>query len=225
MPGDGCAAMGQNYRVQAAGRIHNHLGEDPPMLKKRALKSTWLAALLCLASLGVAAKDAAAGAEAQPRPGELATIAALDVPRYMGTWYEIAKFPNWFQRKCTGSTRAEYSLQPDGSVQVINRCKTASGDMMQAIGSARQVGAATSPQLQVRFAPAWLSFLPVVWGDYWVIDLDEPYQLVAVSEPKRDYLWILARTSRVNPQDYNSLLARLAQKGFDLSRLEVTPQD
>jgi apolipoprotein D and lipocalin family protein len=154
----------------------------------------------------------------------LVPIAALDVPRYMGTWYEIAKYPNWFQKKCKSNTRAQYSLQEDGTVQVDNRCTTESGEVSQAIGQARPVGAAGTAKLEVRFAPAWLSFIPLVWGDYWVIDLDAQYQLVAVSEPKREYLWILSRTPAVNPATYNELIARLAQKGFDLKKLELTPQ-
>ena len=152
----------------------------------------------------------------------LASINALDVPRYMGTWYEIAKFPAWFQRKCVADTRAEYSLQPGGQVQVINRCRQESGEMQDAVGSARQIGGTASSKLEVRFAPAWLSFIPAVWGDYWVIDLDPAYQLVAVSEPKREYLWILSRSTKVDPGTYTSLLARLSSQGFDLQRLEKT---
>jgi apolipoprotein D and lipocalin family protein len=76
----------------------------------------------------------------------------------------------------------------------------------------------------VRFAPAWLSWLPWVWGDYWVIDLDEDYQLVAVSEPKRDYLWVLARSRSVAPAAYAALLARLRQQGFDTGKLQRTQQ-
>jgi len=165
-------------------------------------------------------------AAADPAPGSaLGTSAPLAVPRYLATWFEIAKFPNGFQKKSTGATRAQYSLKPDGRVQVINRCRLDNGAMNEAIGEARQVGPATSPRLQVRFAPAWLSFLPFVWGDYWVIDLDEAYQLVAVSEPSQEYLWILARTPQVDPTAYNALLTRLAQKGFDVSKLELTRQD
>ena len=160
-----------------------------------------------------------------PQPAnDLKSISALDVPRYMGTWYEIAKFPAWFQKKCVADTQAEYSLQPDGRVQVINRCRQDSGEMKEALGSARQIGGAASSKLEVRFAPAWLSFLPIVWGDYWVIDLDPAYQLVAVSEPKREYLWILSRSPKVDPAAYDALLARLSSQGFDLQRLEKTPQ-
>lgn len=189
------------------------------------MKTNVCAALICLCSLTAAARDAAPGNDEQPANSALSTIAALDIPRYMGTWFEIAKYPNWFQRKCTGGTKAEYKLKNDGVVQVVNRCRVESGEMIEAIGAARQIGSATSPKLEVRFAPEWLSFLPLVWGDYWVIDLDEHYQLVAVSEPKKEYLWILARTPNIDSNAYKNMLARLLQKGFDLRKLEVTKQN
>lgn len=152
----------------------------------------------------------------------LTTIPSLDAGRYMGTWYEIAKFPNRFQRKCASDTTATYSLRDDGLVRVLNRCVTTSGGQDLADGVARQVGGPSSPRLKVRFAPSFLSFLPFVWGDYWIIDLDEDYQLSAVSEPGRRYLWILSRAPRVDPEAYDTLLARLTAKGFDVSRLETT---
>ncbi len=143
----------------------------------------------------------------------------------MGTWYEIAKYPNRFQKQCVADTRAEYSLMADGRVQVINRCRLQNGEMESASGIARKVGGAGSAKLEVRFAPAWLSFIPAVWGDYWVIDIDDAYRLVAVSEPKRDYLWVLSRTPTVDAARYAALLARLGEHGFDLDRLEVTLQE
>jgi apolipoprotein D and lipocalin family protein len=143
-----------------------------------------VAAILVLNSAFAQAADKSGPALA------LTSINALDVPRYMGTWYEIAKFPAWFQKKFVANTRAAYSLQPGGQVQVINRCRQENGDIKEAGGNARQIGGTASSKLEVRFAPAWLSFIPAVWGDYWVIDLDPAYQLVAVSEPKREYLWI-----------------------------------
>lgn len=152
----------------------------------------------------------------------LATIEALDVPRYEGTWYEIAKFPNRFQRQCVADTQARYSLREDGTVRVVNRCRVAGGAMDEAEGTARQVGGPASPKLKVRFAPAWLSWLPMVWGDYWVVDLDADYQLSAVSEPRREYLWILSRTPQVDAARYDALLQRLAAQGLDIARLERT---
>ena len=86
------------------------------------------------------------------------------------------------------------------------------------------MGGPTSPKLQVRFAPAWLSWLPWVWGDYWVIDLDKDYQLAAVSDAKREYLWVLSRNKQVPPAAYQALLARLTAQGFDTQRLELSTQ-
>lgn len=194
--------------------------QTPLSLLRRSAAALAVSALLPL-TWGVSSQAQAA----EPVVAPLATVPTLDVPRYMGAWFEIAKYPNRFQRKCARNTTAEYALQGDGTVRVTNRCATAQGDTIEAVGQARQIGAATSPKLEVRFAPAWLSFLPMVWGDYWVIDLDAAYSLVAISEPQRHFLWVLSRTPQVNAQAYEALLARLAQQGFDLSRLETTPQD
>lgn len=174
-------------------------------------------ALTLLAPLAVPAQTVAPSAPLQ-------TIERLDVARYLGTWYEIAKYPNRFQRQCVADTQALYRQRGDGQLDVINRCRQASGEWSEAVGRARQIGAADSPQLEVRFAPAWLSWLPMVWGNYWVIDLDPAYQLVAVSEPSREYLWVLSRTPTVDAAAYQALLARLQAQGFDLSKLERTAQ-
>jgi apolipoprotein D and lipocalin family protein len=162
--------------------------------------------------------------QAQTSDTLVKTIASLDVPRYLGTWYEIAKFPNWFQRKCASNTKAVYSIKPDGNLRVLNSCKQADGEVSEAEGAARQIGAKDSPKLEVRFAPAWLSFLPMVWGNYWVIDLDSQYQLAAVSDPRREYLWILSRTPQLDPKAYEELLGRLQAQQFDVRKLEITPQ-
>ncbi len=161
---------------------------------------------------------------AQQGDQSVKTIAALDVPRYLGTWYEIAKFPNWFQKKCVSNTKAVYTAKPDGNLRVLNSCKTATGETSEAEGLARQIGAKDSPKLEVRFAPEWLSFLPLVWGDYWVIDLDPQYQVAAVSDPRREYLWVLSRSPQLDPKIYADLLQRLTQQQFDIQKLELTSQ-
>jgi apolipoprotein D and lipocalin family protein len=184
-------------------------------------KTTTLAAIVLAFGLqtGYASMARAAGTE------PLQSIPSLDVPRYLGTWHEIAKYPNRFQKKCASDTRAIYSLRDEGRIEVVNQCRRQDGSLMEAVGVARQVGPPDSAQLKVRFAPAWLSFLPVAWGNYWVIDLDPEYQLVAVSEPKREYLWVLSRTPEVDEEAYRQLLARLEAQGFDLDRLERSPHD
>ena len=171
--------------------------------------------LICLGSSQVMA---------QQSDQTVKTISALDVPRYLGTWYEIAKFPNWFQKKCVSNTKAVYTARPDGNLRVLNSCKTAGGETSEAEGLARQIGAKDSPRLEVRFAPEWLSFLPLVWGDYWVIDLDPQYQVAAVSDPRREYLWVLSRSPQIDPKVYADLLQRLKQQQFDIQKLELTTQ-
>jgi apolipoprotein D and lipocalin family protein len=168
------------------------------------------------------APHARAAGQAAAKP--LATIPTLDVKRYMGTWYEIAKFPNSFQKKCIGFTTATYSVREDGRVDVVNRCRQADGSTDSAEGVARPPGGPNSPKLEVRFAPAIISFVPMVWGDYWVIDHDPDNQRAAVSEPKREYLWILSRTPKVDPAVYDALLGRLRAQGLDMNRLAPTKQ-
>ncbi|MGZ7460133.1 lipocalin family protein [Pseudomonas sp. Ma2-10] len=164
------------------------------------------------------------GVQADSSSLPLQPVASIDLPRFMGTWYEIARTPNRFQKRCAGFTRTDFHLQVDGTVQAVNRCRLRDGQLHLALATGRQVGALDSPRLKVRFAPAWMSFLPAVWGDYWIIDLDEQYQWAAVSEPTRKYLWILSRTTRVEPKTYASLLERLKDKGFAVERLLTTQQ-
>ncbi len=174
--------------------------------------------------VGIALLMYSATSHAQALP-PVQTIASLDVPRYMGTWFELAKFPNVFQRRCVSNTRAVYTLNVDNTVQVLNRCRIQDGSTIEALGQAKQMGNATSPVLKVRFAPEWLGWLPLVWGDYWVIDLDDQYQLAAVSDAKREYLWVLSRSPKIDQTRYAALLQRLQQQGFDVDKLEVTTHD
>ena len=123
-------------------------------------KNHYIIGLLIFAySQNWAIAQSAQGTQADPKPvAPIKTIAALDVARYQGTWYEIAKFPNWFQRKCIADTNATYKIKDDGNVNVTNRCTFEGGGKGEAIGTARQIGAPTSPILEVRFAPDWLAF-------------------------------------------------------------------
>jgi apolipoprotein D and lipocalin family protein len=148
------------------------------------------------------------------------SVAHVDLNRYAGKWHEIALFPNRFQAMCVRDTTAEYALQPDGRIQVTNRCKNADGKIEEAIGTAKKAdGNSSNAQLKVRFAPWWLSFLPQVWGDYWVIELDPEYRYSVVSEPSRKFLWILARTPTMDDAVYAGIVSRLQTKGYDTSRL------
>jgi apolipoprotein D and lipocalin family protein len=162
---------------------------------------------------------AAGGGEALP-----VVVPEVDLNRYQGVWYEIARYPNRFQNKCAGDVTATYELRPDGRIRVINRCKTSDGAVSVVEGVARLADSGgPASKLKVRFAPSWLSFLPAVWGDYWIIELAPDYSFAVVGHPKREYLWILARTLGMDDATYKDLLQRLEQKhGYDPSRLVRT---
>ena len=159
-----------------------------------------------------------------PAAGPVQTVAAVDLDRYVGDWYEIARFPAWFQNKCESDVRASYAKRPDGRIDVLNRCRQADGSVNEARGVARVVDTKTFAKLKVRFAPAVLSFLPFVWGDYWIIGLADDYSWVVVGSPDRKYLWILARTPALGPEPLELAHAAARANGFDLARLVLTKQ-
>jgi apolipoprotein D and lipocalin family protein len=150
----------------------------------------------------------------------LQPVPALDLPRYAGTWHEIARYPNWFQRHCVEDVTATYTVRDDGLVGVLNACRKADGETIRAAGVARRPDAARAPaKLEVRFAPDWLAWLPLVWADYWVVELAPDYSYALVGEPMREYLWILARSPRLDDATYARLLERATALGYDRSRL------
>jgi apolipoprotein D and lipocalin family protein len=147
------------------------------------------------------------------------TVASVDLERYVGRWYEVARLPNRFQQQCRGDVSANYARRPDGRIDVLNQCRKADGTMTTAAGVARVEDPATRARLKVRFAPAFLSFLPFVWGDYWIIGLGDQYDWAVVGSPDRRYLWILSRTPVLEEGRFAMAEARARDNGFDTSRL------
>jgi apolipoprotein D and lipocalin family protein len=163
-------------------------------------------------------------AQEQQKP-PLVVVPDVDLQRYMGTWYEIARLPFSYQKQCVSDVTAIYSLLDDGSVKVVNRCRKENGEISEAEGVAKRASEnEPKTKLKVRFAPAFLSFLPFVWGDYWIIELAPDYSYVAVGEPEREYLWILSRTPTMDETTFNDILGRLKQNGYDLTGLTRTAQ-
>jgi apolipoprotein D and lipocalin family protein len=152
----------------------------------------------------------------------LRVVPEVDLRRYAGTWYEIARLPNKFQRACVSDVTATYALQPDNRIAVTNRCRESDGDIREARGVARRVEGRPPSVLKVRFAPAVLSFLPMVWGDYNIIDLGADYDYAVVGTPDRSYLWILARRPEMDPPLYQRVLDGVRAQGFDVSALVAT---
>ena len=152
-------------------------------------------------------------------------VESIDLDRYQGRWYEIALLPNRFQKRCVSDTSARYTLRGDGQIQVINRCRQADGRQARVEGVARLADPdGPSAALEVRFAPRWLSWLPLVWGDYRVIALGEDYDYAMVGSDNRRYLWILSRSPVLDAARLDDLKARAARQGFDVEKLTMTPQ-
>ena len=153
-----------------------------------------------------------------PEVPPLETVSFVDVEQYMGKWYEIASYPTFFNTRCTATT-AEYTLQDDGTVQVVNECRIGdpSGRVNRIEGTARVVNDETNAELKVRF------FL-FGQGDYWIIDLDENYQWAVVGDPGRTTLFILSRTPTLEDDVYQGILSRVREKCYDPEELRLTVQ-
>lgn len=171
------------------------------------LRFVVLAALLVLGGCGERYRD---------RTAPMQTVSQVDLDRYAGRWHEIARFPVWFQRGCTAVT-ADYALREDGEVDVLNAC-TRDGRRDVATAVARSVDPSNA-RLKVRF-----SNLVPIEGDYWIIHLDDDYQTAVVAVPSGWAGWILARSPEIAPERLAAARAALAAAGYDLSRLETTPQ-
>lgn len=167
-----------------------------------------------------------AGAQATEKSMQpLDVVPSVDLGRFAGTWYESARLPNWFQKQCTGYVTATYTLLDDGAIKVVNSCRKANGQIAQAEGRAKLADTdGPNTKLKVRFAPKLLSFLPFVWGNYWIIVLAPDYSYAVIGEPSRKYLWVLSRMPTMDDTILQSVLDQVKQKGYDLSGLIRTQQ-
>ncbi|MCB1364456.1 MAG: lipocalin family protein [Rhodobacteraceae bacterium] len=178
------------------------------------IRSAFVAALVAAAG--------SAGAEVyRDTAVAMQPVGQLDLDRYLGKWYEIARFPNSFETGCQGVT-AEYALRGDGKVRVVNTCHTGAvdGPVKQARGLARVVAPG---RLEVSFVP-WLSFLPFLWGDYWILDVTPDYSVAVVGTPAGRTGWILARAPRIAPARFEAALQVLRDNGYDTGALIRVPQ-
>jgi len=155
----------------------------------------------------------------QEAPVAPTTVAEVDLQRYQGTWYELARLPMFFQRNCAQS-EAHYSLKPDGNVAVLNRCRTRDGEWQEASGTATPQVPDKTDKLWVEFDNWFSRLLPgVTKGDYWVLHLGQGYQTAVVGTPDRKYLWLLSRQPHVSAEVRERLLAKAREQGYDTGRL------
>lgn len=170
--------------------------------------------LFLCASLFLAGCASHSGDDLQPK-----TASNVNLKRYQGTWYELARLPMYFQRNCAQS-EAHYSLKEDGNVGVINRCRTSEGEWQEATGTASPQVPGKTDKLWVVFDNWFSRLLPgVAKGDYWVLYIGDGYKTAVVGNPDRKYLWLLSRTPTISPAMKEHLLSQARQQGYDTTKL------
>jgi len=148
---------------------------------------------------------------------ELPTVKQVDIQKYKGTWYEIARFEHFFEKGCKNVT-ATYKIREDQKIKVINRCtKIKDNSITEATGVAYAVDNSNS-KLKV-------SFFRPFYGDYYIIDLANDYSYAVVGNPNRELLWILARSKTMSKELKEKIVSKLPSFGFDSSKLIWTIQD
>lgn len=147
------------------------------------------------------------------------TVKYVDLKKYAGLWYEIAKIPNRFQKQCVKGTTALYELKENGEIRVINSCYDKDNELDKTEGVARIVDNKSNAKLEVSFFSI-LGWRPI-WGDYWIIGLDENYQWAIIGTPNRKYGWILSRTSKLDETTMNKIFEILKDQGYNPKDFEM----
>jgi apolipoprotein D and lipocalin family protein len=161
---------------------------------------------------------------AKPTTPPPTTVPFVDLNKYQGQWYEIAKIENSFQKKCVGGTTALYTPLANGEIQVINSCTLANGARNIAEGRARVADATTNAKLDVTFAQIFGTWIFAFSGDYWVIGLDAQYDWVIVGHPTREYGWVLARDPYLSWWEKREIKNLLVQQGYNPCDFMTTAQ-
>jgi apolipoprotein D and lipocalin family protein len=170
--------------------------------------------LTSIFALGACAEAKRMSSAPVPEPAK-----PVDLARYQGKWFELARFEAPFQKDCEGVT-AEYTPLPDGSIKVVNRCRRGSvaGPEKTAEATATIVRGSNNNKLKVAF------FGPLFKGDYWILDRADDYSWAIIGEPSGAYLWILSRSPVVSQNTYDILVNRVATLGYDIAQLRKTQQ-
>ena len=179
--------------------------------KKTIHQSNWSVLLILLS---VIVSGLFTGCSGQKQMIDNSVVKELDLQKYLGTWYEIARYDHRFERDLVGVT-ANYSMRPDGKIKVVNSGykNTLDGEYSEAIGKAKIPDPENEP------AKLKVSFFWIFYGDYYVLELDKDYQWAVIGSSTDKYLWILSRTPQMAPEIYTELLKRIADRGYDTSAL------
>lgn len=154
----------------------------------------------------------------------LATVEKVELDKYLGVWYEVARKPMYFQNKCDRDVSATYTLNENGNIGVDNRCYSKDGKLNHSVGEAFIQNALFNTKLKVSFLPESVRWLPVGRGDYWVLKIDDAYQTVLVGEPRRRYLWVLSRSAHPDQAVVKEYLDYAQSIGYDIGDVIYTKQ-
>lgn len=160
---------------------------------------------------------------AQNETIEPVTVNSVNLMKYTGLWYEIARIPNRFQKKCSANTTAVYSLNEDGTIKVVNSCLEEDGELSTVEGIARVVDARTNSKLEVSFVS--IVGIHLFWGDYWIIGLDNDYTYAVIGTPDRKYGWILSRTKKLPDDKLTEVYDILKRNGYNKEDFKVSDQE
>jgi apolipoprotein D and lipocalin family protein len=181
------------------------------IMNRKVLFPALALAALALSGCATVFSKHPVGNSAVPQPAK-----SVELNRYLGKWYELARYEQGFQKDCEGVT-ADYALREDGMISVLNRCRKLDGKISDATGRAKIVDAATNAKLKV-------SFFGPFFGDYWVLDRADDYSWAIVGEPSGRYLWILSRDANPGQARLDKLIGRAKALGYDTSMLRITQQ-
>lgn len=193
-------------------------------LRRGLAHSRWLAASAALAGAGFVATAGFAAFSSVLAAPPVQSVAQVDLQRFAGQWFDLAHLPNRLQANCVSDTTATYQPQPDGSLEVVSRCRESLEKWNVVEGRAfRAEGDTSGARLKVTFLPSWLQWIPLGRGDYWVVMLDPDYRYAVLSEPSKKHIWILSRTQTLDPAIYKSIIDSLRATGYPVERLVKTP--
>jgi apolipoprotein D and lipocalin family protein len=189
-----------------------------PLLPARYRSRISPATASAMVALGLPLAQAIVGGRRAPPP---VAAASVDLLRYAGTWYEVARMPSLFEKACAGQPVAEYAPRFDGSVDVTNSCIGDDGSVREVHGVAIPVAGGNGAKLRISLAPLWLRWLPMAWSDYWILYVDEAYTEALVATPDRRHLWLLSRSPVMSPLRLQALQQMATMQGFLVDRLQV----
>jgi len=150
------------------------------------------------------------------------TVKSVELKKYVGLWYEVSKIPNRFQKQCVKGTTAEYVINEDGEIDVLNSCIDEDGELDKAKGLARVVDKNTNAKLEVSFVSIFGYHL--FWGDYWILGLGDNYEYAVIGTPSRKYGWILSRTPVLDKEKLDKAYLTFKNSGYDINKFELSKQ-